>query len=114
MMMALSSGGFYEKSRIERIFRRIGAETKINDKVDFAVIYPLIDKSDFSDKIRQEVGCIDEECFVMLCRTELVVDAKRGDKVECRNESYVILSKHMVSIGKIGLYAQCYLKKFVR
>ena len=51
---------------------------------------------------------------VMLCGTELVVDAKRGDKVDCRNESYVILSKHMISIGEIGLYAQCYLKKFVK
>lgn len=54
-----------KKSRIERIFRRIGAETKINDKVDFAVIYPLIDKSDFSDKIRQEVVCIDNEFFLI-------------------------------------------------
>ncbi len=36
-----------KKSSIERIFHRIGAETKINDKVDFAVIYPLIDKKRF-------------------------------------------------------------------
>lgn len=102
-----------KKYRIERIFRRIGAETTINNKVGYAVIYPLIDKSDFSDKIRQEVGCVDEECFVMLCGTELVIDAKRGDKINCRNESYAILSKHIVSVGEMGLYAQCYLKRFV-
>lgn len=68
-----------KKSRIERIFHRIGAETKTMIRLILPVIYPLIDKSDFSDKIRQEVGCIDEECFVMLCGTELVVGAKRGE-----------------------------------
>lgn len=102
-----------KKSRIERIFRRIGAETTVNDKNGYAVIYPLADKSDFSDKVRQEIGCVDEECFVMLCTTELVSDTERGDKVDCRNESYAILSRHIISVGEIGLYSQCYLKRFV-
>lgn len=104
-----------KKDRVERIFRRIGAETFAadKDKVDYAVIYPLIDKSDFSDKIRQEIGCIDEECFVMLCPAGLVDCAERGDKIICHAESYAILSKHIVSVGEIGIYAQCYLKRFI-
>lgn len=103
------------KNRIERIFHRIGAETSApdKDKTSYAVIYPIIDKSDFSDKIRQEIGCIDKECFVMLCPTEFVDSAKRGDKIICRNESYSILSRHIVSVGEIGIYAQCYLKRFI-
>lgn len=105
-----------KKERIERIFRRIGAEAFAADKnkVGYAVIYPLIDKNDFSDKIRAEVGCIDEECFVMLCPTKLIEGAERGDRIICRGESYAILSKHIVSVGEVGLYAQCYLKRFVQ
>lgn len=102
-----------KKYRLERIFHKMGAETAVNNKHGYAVIYPLIDKSDFSAKVRQELGCVDEECFVMLCGTELVIDAKRGDKLSCRNEAYVLLSKHMVSVGEMGLYAQCYLKRFI-
>ena len=103
------------KDRVERIFRRIGAETFAadKDKVGYAVIYPLIDKSDFSDKICQEIGCVDEECFVMLCPTELVDKAERGDRIICRGESYAILNRHTVSVSEIGIYAQCYLKRFV-
>lgn len=102
-----------KKYRIEKIFRRIGVEASTSNKAGYAVIYPLIDNSDFSDKIRQEIGCVDEECFVMLCGTELVADAKRGDRLCCGNESYAILSKHIVSVSEIGLYAQCYMKRFV-
>lgn len=103
------------KNRIERIFRRIGSETFAvdKDKVGYAVIYSLIDKSDFSDKICQEIGCVNEECFVMFCSTELVDGADRGDRIICRGESYAILSRHIVSVGEIGIYAQCYLKRFV-
>lgn len=101
------------KLRIERIFRRIGAKTSAGESEGYAVIYPLIDKGDFSEKIRRELGGFDGECFVMLCTAELVENAERGAEISCRGESYALISKHTVSVGEAELYAQCYLKRLI-
>lgn len=104
------------KEKIERIIRRVGVRVCLigdEEKAGWAVIYPLISETDFVNKeIGSEAGSIDIERFAMICSPDLVSEVERGDKVICRGEGYVILSKHIMPYGENGCYAHCYLRRF--
>lgn len=105
------------KERVERIIRRVGARVCLigdEERAGWAVIYPLISQSDFTDKqLGSEAGSIDIERFAMICAPELTENTERGDKVMCRGESYVILSKHIMPYGEKGCYAHCFLRRYI-
>lgn len=102
------------KERIEQLICRVGARVCLigeEERVGWAVIYPLISEKDYSDKeFGAEAGYIDSERFAMICAPELVKGSERGDRVICREHEYVIISKHIMPYGEKGCYAHCFLR----